>query len=159
MSGESAKARVLYVDDDEDNRTMFQHAFSPDFAVETCASGEEALGRVEAAPPQAVVTDQRMPGMTGVELLERVREVAPAARRLLVSAFDDPEPKAHLDGCVQAYFQKPWARDDLISAMRPEPLSKIVARAEAEAERILAELDRVLAEDEERRRAWVARTA
>lgn len=157
MSGEGAKARVLYVEDDPDNRTVFQHAFSPKFVVETCASGEEALGHIRADdPPAAVVADQRMPGMTGLELLERVREVAPATKRILVSAYDDPEPRGHLDGCIQVYLQKPYDADELAAfiAAPPETYAELVLRAERMAAEVLGELDRVLEEDATRACRW-----
>jgi two-component system, NtrC family, sensor kinase len=66
-----------------------------------------------------VLSDQRMPGMSGVELLERARTLAPEARRMLVTAYADMQ--AVIDavnrGQVSRYFVKPWDRADLLAAL------------------------------------------
>src|SRR4051794_14176728 len=82
---------VLFVDDDEMNRQVFLANFDKKLKIISCASGPEALRVLEARRAEigVVLTDQRMPGMTGVELLERARNMAPEAARMLVTAYAD----------------------------------------------------------------------
>ncbi len=66
-----------------------------------------------------VVSDQRMPGMTGVELLERARTLAPDAKRMLVTAYADLQAvvDAVNRGQVTRYFVKPWDRAEMLAAL------------------------------------------
>ncbi|MBF5041420.1 response regulator [Aggregicoccus sp. 17bor-14] len=112
---------VLYVDDDALNLRVFEANFGRRLPIILCASPAEALGVLEQRRAQigVVLSDQRMPGMTGVELLERARSLAPEARRMLVTAYADMQ--AVIDavnrGQVTRYFVKPWDRADLLSAL------------------------------------------
>ena len=146
-----AAALVLYVDDERDNRTLFEAQFKRKFDVVTCASGEEALERVNARVA-ALLADQRMPGMTGLQLLERVRDLAPSIRRLMITAYDDDEPKRHIDGCIQGYFTKPWDKR-LIETALDDAVAEWACAAAREA---VVDVDRVVAEDERRRALWAA---
>lgn len=112
---------VLYVDDEPVNLRVFDANFRHHFRVLTAASGREALEKLEANPQQVavVISDQRMPEMTGVELLERVRELAPDAARMLITAYSDMQAvvDAVNRGQVSRYFVKPWAKDELLNAV------------------------------------------
>ena len=112
---------VLYVDDDALNLRVFQANFGKRFRIMTCGSPVEALALLEERRSEIglVLTDQRMPGMSGVELLERARVVAPDAKRMLVTAYADMQ--AVIDavnrGQVSRYFIKPWDRAELLAAI------------------------------------------
>ena len=112
---------VLYVDDDALNLRVFEANFGRRLPTILCASPAEALGVLEQRRAQigVVLSDQRMPGMSGVELLERARTLAPDARRMLVTAYADMQ--AVIDavnrGQVTRYFVKPWDRADLLAAL------------------------------------------
>ena len=147
---------VLYVDDHEDSRKVFLRTFSSKFLVETCASAEDALQHVERGNVAVLLTDQRMPGMTGLELLERVRDVAPMVRRLLVTAYNDVEYRQHLDGCVQGFFVKPWNSLELEAAIAQAiDIDALSARVRS----VVHETYRVVAEDAQRREEWVSAAA
>jgi two-component system, NtrC family, sensor kinase len=108
---------ILYVDDDANNRTVFLHAFQARFHVLCVGSGEEAmaiLGEGEQLV-SVLVTDQRMPGMSGNELLERVRVLHPEIVRVVITAYSDIEPilRAVNEGLVARYLVKPWDRAEL----------------------------------------------
>lgn len=131
MKSNAARTRVVYVDDDESSRLVFSATYAKRFEIMSFASGEEALPAIASDPPDAVVTDQRMPGITGTELLERVREISPGTRRLMLTAFDDVEARGHSDGCIQHYFVKPFDRQVLELAMTEDLASRVEIRARA----------------------------
>ncbi|XXF75811.1 ATP-binding protein [Myxococcaceae bacterium GXIMD 01537] len=112
---------VLYVDDDALNLRVFEANFGQRFRIFRCSSPAEALATLEQRRAEigVVLSDQRMPGMTGVELLERARTIAPDAKRMLVTAYADMQ--AVIDavnrGQVTRYFVKPWDRAELLAAL------------------------------------------
>lgn len=119
MASSDAPA-VLYVDDEPINLRVFEANFKQRFRVVTCGSGAETLERLRTLGDVAVlVSDQRMPGMTGVELLEKARELLPDAQRMVVTAYSDMQ--AVMDavnrGQVSRYFVKPWVKEELLGAL------------------------------------------
>jgi two-component system NtrC family sensor kinase len=108
---------VLFVDDDDANLVVWQTACSERFNVLTASSGVKALELMREHPVAVVIADQRMPAMTGVELLERVRDEFPHAIRLLITAYSDLG--AAIDainrGNVRRYLRKPCALAELLS--------------------------------------------
>ena len=110
------KGRVLYVDDEEINLINFRETLCDDFEIFTAVSGKEALALLAREGEMAlVVSDQRMPEMTGIELLIKVREAYPDTIRMIISAYTeiheliDAINKAE----VYRYFVKPWEEDQL----------------------------------------------
>jgi len=84
------RGRILVVDDEASIREVFQHNLSESgFEVRTAASGEEALGLIDGFRPDVVVTDVRMEGMDGLELLTRLRAADPDLMVLVMTAHED----------------------------------------------------------------------
>ena len=109
-------AIVLYVDDEPDNLELFRLAFAEDFDVLTASDAAEALVLLGSGQPiGALLSDEKMPGMSGIELLEQVSARWPDTTRLIVSAYNDPERllAAMTRGHAHDYVTKPWSRDDL----------------------------------------------
>jgi len=106
---------VLYVDDEPENLRIFELGFRREFTIRTASSGDEGLEILSREPISVVLSDQKMPGMTGVEFLGRVRDMAPHTVRLLVTAYGDAETltSAINDGSIYRYVPKPWSHDDL----------------------------------------------
>ena len=106
---------ILYVDDERPNRIVFEQCFGRAFKVHTVASGADALEYLRANPVGILVTDQRMPGMSGNELLTRVTELYPDIIRVAITAYSDLDPilRAVNDGLVARYIVKPWDRAEL----------------------------------------------
>src|ERR1043165_8997344 len=106
---------VLFVDDDESNLVVWETACSDQLAVLTANGAEKALELLHANEVGVVVADQRMPGITGIELLERVRDEFPDAVRILITAYSDLG--AAIDainrGHVRRYLRKPCALPEL----------------------------------------------
>jgi len=107
--------RILYVDDDEANLEVLRAACEDEFDVVTASSGARALDLMRDQEFAVLLADQRMPGMTGVELLERVRDIAPDTIRILITAYSDiTDAIAAINrGHVRRYLRKPWDPDEL----------------------------------------------
>jgi len=109
------KARILFVDDEERILTALRSVFRMHYHVFTATNGPEALEFVKKFQPHVVVSDQRMPEMTGVELLRRVKEIAPATVRLLLTGYSDLAAIVGSvnDGEVFRFVSKPWDNQKL----------------------------------------------
>ena len=111
---------VLYADDEHANRLVFTQSLKHRYRIETVADGPAALERLARDPAVAVlVTDQRMPGMSGTELLRRARELQPATQRIMLTAYEDPKPILEVlnTGLAMHYLLKPWVREELEAAL------------------------------------------
>ncbi len=111
---------ILYVDDERENLRVFELAFKRDFSVVTAETGEHGLRLLHERPIALVLSDHRMPGMTGVQFLSRVRDVDPKTIRLLVTAYGDAETLggAINDGSIYRYLAKPWRPDEMRLALK-----------------------------------------
>jgi two-component system response regulator AtoC len=101
---------ILVVDDEQDNLDAFRFNFRKAFDILTASGGAEALQILEGREVAVVVTDQRMPKMTGVELLREVRVRQPEAVGIILTAFTDVDVliEAINLGQVYRYITKPW---------------------------------------------------
>jgi len=110
-----SKFPVLVVDDESDNLDAFRFTFGKTFTLHYASSGEEALALAREQDIAVVVTDQRMPRMTGLELLRAVRDVRPDAIGIIVTAFTDVDvliESINL-GRIYRYVTKPWDSKEL----------------------------------------------
>jgi len=120
MSRET-KQRVLLVDDEESILKALRRVLRElDVEVMTASSGSAALEVLNEQGVSVIISDQRMPGMTGVELLSRVREQSPETIRILLTGYADIDAtvEAINSGAVRYYLQKPWDDDFLVSRIR-----------------------------------------
>ena len=106
---------VLYVDDEVNNLNSFKAAFRRDFEIYTASSAREGRKILDAHEIGVIITDQRMPGMTGIEFLESIIAIYPDTIRILLTGFSDIN--AVMDainrGQVYKYLVKPWQNDEL----------------------------------------------
>jgi signal transduction histidine kinase len=111
---------ILYVDDDEPNRIVFEASFKDEFSIVTVSSGREALEVLEKEPVAVVITDQRMPEMSGLDLLAVVKERYPAIIRIVLSAYPDFNPvmRAANEQLVARFILKPWDEKVLREMLR-----------------------------------------
>lgn len=109
------RIRVLFVDDEEGNLKAFKATFRRDWEVFIASSGREALELLEREPMHVIISDQRMPGMSGDEFLAVARERHPEAMRMLLTGYADLEAvvAAVNQGGIFAYSTKPWDANDL----------------------------------------------
>jgi CheY-like chemotaxis protein len=118
---QSARSRLLIVDDEDAILETMTYTFDDVYEVITASDPRRALELLdEHAPIATVITDQRMPGMTGVEFLTRVYEKHPTTTRIILTGFADMEAilRAINDGHVYAYISKPWEPDQLKQVVR-----------------------------------------
>jgi serine/threonine-protein kinase len=106
---------ILFVDDEERILSSLQHLFGDSYEVETASGGIAALERLRARRFHALVSDQRMPDMPGVELLRQAKDLAPRTVRLLLTGYSD---LAAIVGSVNdsevfRFVSKPWQEEDL----------------------------------------------
>jgi DNA-binding NtrC family response regulator len=156
-------ARILIVDDEVRYRQLYRQVLeSAGFETESAASAEEAYGIILKSPPAMVVTDVRMPGASGIELLRRTRTQHPLLPFLIVTAYADVRDAVNAMrlGAVD-YLSKPVDLDELLAAVRdavdvrsdmpeltalPGKLSGIVAESPA-MRSVLRDAYRVAASD------------
>ncbi len=113
--------KVLVVDDEPDVLRSVYDLLRIDYEVVTCQRASEALDHLKAVTDVAVIlSDQRMPGMTGVELLQQARLIRPETTRLLFTAYADIHTAidAINHGHVFRYITKPWGAEELESVIR-----------------------------------------
>jgi signal transduction histidine kinase len=111
---------VLYVDDEPENLRIFELTFRREFSVVTASSGDEGLELINRMPVALVLSDHRMPGMTGVEFLSRALELDPKTVRILVTAYGDAETlgSAINSGAIYRFVPKPWTPEDMRVTLR-----------------------------------------
>src|ERR1700733_10815768 len=106
---------VLYIDDEINNLNSFKAAFRRDFEIYTAQSAREGRKILDSNEIGVIITEQRMPGMTGIEFLESILAVYPDTIRILLTGFSDMN--AVMDainrGQVYKYLVKPWQNDEL----------------------------------------------
>jgi response regulator RpfG family c-di-GMP phosphodiesterase len=109
------KINILYVDDEENNLISFKATFRIKHNVFTALSGEDAFKILETKHIDIIVTDQRMPAMTGVEFLEKVIEKFPDPVRILLTGYADMSAvvDAVNKGKIFHYVTKPWNEEEL----------------------------------------------
>ncbi|MFO1371524.1 MAG: sigma-54 dependent transcriptional regulator [Candidatus Competibacteraceae bacterium] len=106
---------VLIVDDEKEILRTLTLTFAEDYEVFTASSGAEALGTLEKQDIALIIADQRMPEMTGVELLERSMHINPNIIRIILTGYTDTAAliQAINKGHIYQYITKPWERQDL----------------------------------------------
>jgi CheY-like chemotaxis protein len=116
-----SRPRILVVDDEEAILETMTYTFEDDYEVFTSTDARRALDLLEQhAPIAAVLTDQRMPNMSGVEFVAEVWKRHPSTVRMILTGFSDTETiiQAINDGHVYAYVTKPWEPDQLKQLMK-----------------------------------------
>jgi two-component system probable response regulator PhcQ len=106
------KFSILYVDDESQTAANFREYLSDVFDVKVATSGEEGWKIFKESPDSfaIVMTDQRMPESSGVQLLEKVRGLRPRVLRILATAYSDLDAaiQAVNSGAIYKYITKPW---------------------------------------------------
>jgi signal transduction histidine kinase len=117
--GETLTRRVLIVDDDVGNLDVLRAFLDGDYEVHEALSAEVALGLLERERFDVIVCDQRMPGMTGIDMLARVRERTPDVAGILLTAYTDTPVLVDAINRARVFrhMHKPWEPEDLLGAV------------------------------------------
>ena len=120
MKAASFKRPILVVDDEPEMLFSLKGLLRQEFEVHTAGSAAEGAEILQKQVIHLVMTDQRMPQVTGVEFLSRIKNEHPAAMRLIFTGYADI--KAVIDainqGNVFRYITKPWDPEELVEALR-----------------------------------------
>lgn len=114
------KINILYVDDEENNLISFKATFRIKYNVMTAISGEDAIKILKTKPVDIIITDQRMPNMTGVEFLESILDEFPEQMRILLTGYADMNAviDAVNKGKIFHYLSKPWSEEELDATIK-----------------------------------------
>ncbi len=109
------KITILYVDDEQNNLVSFKAVFRIKYKILTAISGEEAIKILMKNTVNIIITDQRMPNMTGVEFLENILTDYPDPIRILLTGYADMNAvvDAVNKGKIFHYLSKPWNEEEL----------------------------------------------
>jgi len=109
------KITILYVDDEMNNLISFKAVFRIKYNVLTAISGDEATKILRNNVVNIIITDQRMPQMTGVEFLESILDEFPDPIRILLTGYADMNAviDAVNKGKIFHYLTKPWNEEEL----------------------------------------------
>lgn len=127
------KHTLLCVDDEIDNLDALERLFRKDYEVLKATSGKEALAilKQKSSRVHIIISDQRMPQMTGVEFLKKAKELEPDSIRILLTGYTDIQSviEAINQGEVYRYVTKPWDPGDLKTTLQ-QALERFQLRAE-----------------------------
>ncbi len=109
------KYHLLYIDDEESNLRIFRTSFKRRYTVHVAPSGSEGLKILDEQPIDLILTDQKMPEMTGVEFLKKAIEKHPNPFRIIVTGFSDTESIIQaINECgIYHYITKPWKNEEM----------------------------------------------
>lgn len=152
------KYHLLLVDDEENILNALYRIFREDTSYEiiTAHNAQDALQKVAHTPIDIVISDQRMPGMGGAELLQEIRNQYPDSIRFLLSGYADVEAiiSAINEGDIYRFIKKPWNNEELKNlvkhAIGQRDISRIISEAVFRAKRIIninKDIEVVVSED------------
>jgi response regulator RpfG family c-di-GMP phosphodiesterase len=115
MISNTKNCHILYVDDEVNNLISFKATFRQHYTVHIAKSAQEGLQLLKTKPIELIITDQRMPEVTGVQFLEKVIPDFPDPIRMILTGFSDIEDiiRAINTGQVFRYITKPWDYQEL----------------------------------------------
>jgi DNA-binding NtrC family response regulator len=107
--------KIMVVDDEPANLRVLERLFRNDYEIVTAGSGAEALRLLQQHDVALIITDQRMPDITGIELLKRTASLRPHMVRIILTGYTDVETlvEAINSGYVYKYVTKPWNNEEL----------------------------------------------
>jgi len=112
---ETKKYSILYVDDEPQNLLTFKASFRRDYEVLTANNADEAIDVLQNNDVEVIIADQRMPVMTGVEFLTKVKLQFPNPIRMILTGYSDMEAVINSinEGEVYRFLTKPWNKEEL----------------------------------------------
>ncbi|MFA6401979.1 MAG: response regulator [Salinivirgaceae bacterium] len=111
--------KLLYVDDEFINLQLFKFNFQKEYELFLASSGPEALSILEKEDIKVIISDLKMPGMNGIELIKSIKHKSPNKICLMLSAYYISEAKEMgLDeSLIHKYIVKPWNKTEIIASL------------------------------------------
>lgn len=140
------KPSVLYLDDESINLRLFNLSFKHDYSVTTSNSGEEALDIIKTNSFDIIISDQRMPGISGTEFMSEAKKTSPNTKFILLTGYTDIEAleRAINEVGIWQYVKKPWEPshlkiiiDNAFSSLIVENQNKVITEALERSEKRL----------------------
>jgi response regulator RpfG family c-di-GMP phosphodiesterase len=141
--------KILIVDDETANLRLLERLFRREYQVLTATSGGEALELLKMHDIALIISDQRMPGMTGIEFLKQAAAMRPHTVRIILTGYTDVNAlvEAINSGVVYKYVTKPWVNEDLqqtvVRAIEHYVTIKSQYELTLQNERLAAQLNRM----------------
>lgn len=112
--------KILIVDDEEANLRALDRLLDYDYQPLTARSGAEALATLAQHDCAMIISDQRMPEMSGLDFLKKAAEMRPHTIRILLTGYTDIDTLVEAINCgiVYKYVTKPWSNDDLLQLIK-----------------------------------------
>jgi DNA-binding NtrC family response regulator len=115
----SKTVRILIVEDDENVAAGIRMALTlRGYEVESCATAEDALARLQEGCWALVISDLRLPGCDGQKLLQQLAQTHPQTRRILITGFGTPETELWASSQADDYLVKPFSTDRLVESVQ-----------------------------------------
>lgn len=120
MVAQEQKRLIVAIDDEQANLDLLVRALSRDYRMITFVDPMVALAQIPALNPALILTDQRMPGLNGVEMLEQLRERGVTCPALLVTGFatEADVARAEQQRLVEGVIAKPWRLAVLVAKVK-----------------------------------------
>jgi sigma-B regulation protein RsbU (phosphoserine phosphatase) len=105
---------ILFLDDDEQVQSLFGATFKEDYQIHLATSGQQGLEIMEKQNIHLVITDLRMPHLSGIEFLEKIKILYPDCIQMVLSGYSDAEEiiEAVNKGSIYCYVTKPWKPEE-----------------------------------------------
>ena len=117
------KRRILYVDDEHVNLQLFRLTFQKEFDITTTDTPAEAIKLLGDSQYSVIISDMKMPKMSGIEFLTQAHKLQPQTYRILVTGLleDDSIETAVANGVINIIIHKPWLKADLLAVLSDGP--------------------------------------
>jgi FixJ family two-component response regulator len=114
------KPLIFYVDDEPHNLTVMEASLPSEWEIRTFSNPLQALEALETVSPWVIISDQRMPGVSGVKYLELAKKIRPHAVRIIVTGYSEEDLVVESVRKAQVfdYIKKPWDADALEASLR-----------------------------------------
>lgn len=110
-----SKKRILFVEDEAPLAFFVSQILGSDYEVESVRTGEEALEKWREKPYDLLVTDVRLPGMSGLELIANLQKEYPDVKFIIVTAYDSYELREKIKELkgIKGFFPKPFSIEEI----------------------------------------------
>ena len=110
------KQKILYIDDEEINLELFKINFDNEYSILTAGSAQQGLDLLKKETDiEVIISDLKMPGMSGIDFIEKIKSESPEKVCILLTAFTEPDVllRGLNNESVFRYILKPWKKNNL----------------------------------------------